>query len=150
MKRRPRPLSSRARRFAAFAIAYEALEAARDRYRRGEDPSDPKETALDEASRLAQNVLSLAMPFGEMVAAAKELGIASPFPAAAYVAALDEVAFLADPKAYLETHPTYETSIGGKPLAVTSFGERFLAIGDGDDIVRACGAENVTPMGEPS
>lgn len=128
------------RRFLAFGRAYVNFCEARKQYQ--QTATGPDAAAMEHVSRLALEALALAPPPAEAARATKELGM----PADAYAAALDEVEFLADPKAYLRNHGTYQTAINGKPVTLTAFGAEVLAIGDGDEIASAAGPGNFRPV----
>ncbi len=127
-------------RFLAFGTAYLRFCEAREHYQATATGPDAK--AMAHVSQLAREVLALAPEPDEVARANRELGM----PPAAYAAALDEVEFLADPKAYLQKHASYQTAIDGKPVTLTAFGDEVLAVGDGDDIVRIAGPENARPV----
>ncbi len=132
--------------FEAFCRAFEAFEQARDKYR-SRPGGRMDESLLDEASTLAERALSLAPTFAEAVAGAKKLRLPMPFSEGEYQSVLDGLAFVADPRKYLATHATHATTLNGKPLVLSAFGSGTLAIGDGIDLVEACGTENVRPVG---
>lgn len=138
------PGSATKRRFLAFGAAYVRFCEAREHYQQTATGPDP--AAMAHVSRLAREVLALAPAPDEITRASRQLGIPAPLPPAAYAAALDEVEFLADPKAYLAKRGTYQTAIDGKPVTLTAFGDEVLAIGDGDEIARAAGPGHFRPV----